>query len=480
MNQRFAAAGFLPISRKDRLYALDHLGLPPDFVETRASMLRLAQTLDADSVIFGTYEVAGTQIRATARVLDMTNLRESGPLTETAELSRLPDAINALAWRVARQLDPAYSGAEATFLAADAKLRLDAFENYIRGLAQGGPEDRVRRLREAVRLDPGYGPAWLALGDAEFAAQDYEAAATAYGHLTRNDPNALQADFCRGLAFFYTGKYLPAEDAFAFVSTRLPLPEVVNNQGVAAARRGRDGAALFQQALTGDLKDADLHMNLALAFARRGDSTGAQKEAYAALQLRPGDSEIAGFLANLRTPGWLAGAASAGTLPLERIKRSYDEAGFRQAAFEIDQMETLRAATETPARRESALLADGERYANAGLLVQAEREYYRALGVDGNSAAAYAGLARVRERTGEKDAARELAARSLALKENAPAHLVLARLALAGGQVAVASGEVDAALRLDGSNAEALGLRQAVVARGTGAQAGAHSGAVAQ
>ena len=473
LNQRFAAAGFLPVSRSDRAYALDHLGLPPDFKPTRAGTLRLAQNLDVDSVIVGTYQVDGSRVSATVRVLDMTNLRESAPLTESAELSRLPDVANALAWRITRQLDPTYSVAEQTFIGADARLRLDAFEAYVRGLGDGSPEDRLRHLRDAVRLDPGYGPAWLALGDAAFAAQDYDQAAIAYGHLTRNDPDALQADFHRGLAYFYTGKYLPAEDAFAFVSTRLPLPEVVNNQGVAAARRGKDGAPLFQQAITGDPKDADYHFNVALAYARRGDSADAQKEAAEALKLRPADAEIQTFAANLRSPGYLPAPGAAATqsaetsnLPLERIKRSYDEAAFRQAAFELEQLESLRAATGSPAQRITALLEDANRYLNAGLLVESEREYTEALSLDSNSAAAYAGLARIRERTGDRDAARQLAARSIQLRNNIPAHLVLARLALLTSQVPAAADEVAAALRIDGNNAEARGLRQAVLSRG--------------
>ena len=31
INRRLESAGFLPIGREDRLYALDHLGLPPEF-----------------------------------------------------------------------------------------------------------------------------------------------------------------------------------------------------------------------------------------------------------------------------------------------------------------------------------------------------------------------------------------------------------------------------------------------------------------
>jgi tetratricopeptide (TPR) repeat protein len=479
MNRRFASAGFLPVSRGDRIYALEHLGLPGDFRPTHASALRLAQTLDVDDVIFGTYQVNGKQITATARLLDVSKLSESRPLTETADLSRLTDVMNALAWRVVREIDPKYPVAEQTFLAADTNLRLDGFEDYIRGLVHGPPAEQIAHLREAVALNPESGRAWLALGNTYFAQQDYDDAALAYGHLTRNDPDALQADFHRGLAFFYTGKYLQAEDAFAFVGNRLPLPEVVNDEGVAAARRGKNGAPFFQQAITGDPRDGDYHFNLALAYARQGDTANALKEATQALKLKPDDSEIQGFVTNLKTPGFLqtadAGAATAVSagqepantaLPLERIKRSYDEAEFRQAAFEMDQMEALRAASEPVSKQVNELLQEADHYLNAGLLVESEREYTRASGLDPRSSAAYAGLARIRERTAEYTEATALAQKSIGFGDNADARLVLARVALLKNRVPEAAQQVAAALRVAPADTEALGMKQAVQARG--------------
>jgi tetratricopeptide (TPR) repeat protein len=498
LNRRLASAGFLPISRGDRAYALDHLGLPADFRPSHASTLRLAQSLDADYVVLGTYRVDGTHITATAHVLDVPALKMGAPIVEQAELPRLADLINTLAWRVTRQVDPAYSVAEQTFVAADANLRLDVFENYVRGLP-GEPsslDDRLRHLREAVRLNPQYYPAWLALGQTLFAAQDYEPAAAAFGHLTRTDPSALEADFYRGLAYFYTGKYLQAEDAFAFVSTRLPLPEVVNNQGVAATRRGKPGAPLFQQAITADPKDADYHFNLAVALARRGEADLALKELDQVLKLRANDSEAQAFAANLRNPafvallvkaaatpapvaaavpvaGALTAAASAApaapaqiNLPLERIKRSYNESGFRQAAFALEQIEAQSSGALPSAQRAEALVASGNQYLNTGLLVEAEREFGQALLANPASATAHAGLAQIRERTGERDAARAEAQRSLELGPSVAAHLVLARLDLITSQLPAAAQEVQAALRIAPTDANARGLKQAVESRG--------------
>ena len=61
LSSRFRSAGFDPMSRADRMYALDHLGLPQGFQPSRASSLKLAQTLDADSIVVGSYITDGSE-----------------------------------------------------------------------------------------------------------------------------------------------------------------------------------------------------------------------------------------------------------------------------------------------------------------------------------------------------------------------------------------------------------------------------------
>ncbi len=266
LNRRLASAGFMPISRDDRLYALDHLGLPSTFQPSRASAIRLAQTLDADYVIVGSFSVSGSRFQAKARILKMEALHMSAPLQEEADMTHLLDVLNSLAWGLAKQIDPQFAVARSTFVAAGAGLRVDAFENYTRGLVETDPAEQIRHLKEAVRLDPSFSPALLALGKAYFANQQFELAANTLGRLPRNDPSALEADFDRGLAYFYLGSYVKAEDAFAFVSKQLPLPEVVNNQGVAASRRGQDASSFFQQAVAADRQRSGLSIQPGLSL----------------------------------------------------------------------------------------------------------------------------------------------------------------------------------------------------------------------
>jgi tetratricopeptide (TPR) repeat protein/TolB-like protein len=477
MNRRLESAGFLPIGREDRLYALDHLGLPPNFRPTRASTIRLAQNLDADSVILGSYTSDGKRITITARILDITGLKLSAPIEEQADLPRLLDGINTLAWRLVRQIEPAYPVAEQTFVAADAKLPLSAFENYIRGLVEDSPAERIKHLKEAVQLDPNYYPAWLALGRAYFHGQEYELAAAAFGKIPKTEPSALGASFDRGLASFYTGNYVQAEESFAFVATQLPLSEVINNEAVAASRRNHDAASLFQQAINADPKDPDYHFNLALALRRRNDVPGAMREVGECLKLRPQDTEAQALLASLEAAASSAAVKTNAALPagaansnpngpLERIKRNYNEASFRQAAYEIEQMQAMKLESLPPGARSAAYTTAGARYLNSGLLLEAERQFQEALLASPANPAAHAGLAQVRERSGDTDGARQQANQSLQESPNADAHVVLARLDMQAGQLSSAAGEVTQALKLDPKNSAALGLRQALQSKG--------------
>jgi tetratricopeptide (TPR) repeat protein len=490
-NQRLGASGFDIISRDDRQYALEHLGLPQNFQPSRATAIRLAQTLDADDVIVGFYTVEANNLHVSAQLLDVNALRLSQPMVQDGPLDHMLDVLDSLAWHVTRGLDPKFPLPESSFHAASANLRLNGFENYIRGILETEPAERIHHLKIAVAENPAYSPAWLALGMTYFAEQQFDASAAALGHLRKTDRAALEAEFYRGLAFFYTGHYDEAEEAFAFVAGQLPLPEVVNDQGVAASRRGHDGGALFQQAINGDPHDPDYDFNLAIALARRGDTSNALSAVGEALKLRPQDSEAANLQNMLRQPNLptLVSAATPATaqrnaiqkdafqsgsadnsndaqsprsLPLERIKRSYNDASFRQAASEMEEMEAQHLASLPPDQQAATLSKNGKTYLGRGLMLEAERQFQLALAANMNDADAHAGLAEVRRRNGDDAQARSEAQASLKLRPNAAAWLTLARLDRTEHQLPAARDDVSHALQVDPANSDARGLQQAL------------------
>ncbi len=472
LSQRLGSSGFLTITREDRLFALDHLGLPANFKPSRATTIRIAQTLDADFVVVGNFTTQGTRIAVQAQVLRVNELRLSPPLADSSELSRLLDAENAVAWKAAREIDPHFPVAQQTFLAASANVKLTSFENYVRGTDAATPQEQVKRLQMAVTETPNYSAALLALGKALYAQREYDRAGTTLAKVPLTDRRALEAQFYLGLSRINTAKYAEAEAAFAFVATRLPLPEVVNNQGVASSRQGHDAGALFQRAVTADPNDADFHYNLALALIRRGDSAGGQREAAAAQKLRPADTEIQ-ELRNRLASGQMTLASTASATPgdasfapLERIRRTYSEASFRQAAFQLNQVRELRLAQMPAAERAQEYTRQGRAYLDQGLLPGAEEEFQAAVAADPSSFNGRVGLAQVKEQSGDAASARAEAETSLKLHPNVGAYLVLARLELAANQIAAAASHVSNALQLEPKNSAALGLKQALQTRG--------------
>lgn len=477
LDKRLNSVGYLTISHDDRVFALTHLGLPANFRPSRATTIRIAQQLDANYVIIGSYNVqpnaadksAPTQISIQSQVLSVDELRLSPPVQDGADLNRLYDAENAIAWKIARVMDPHLGVAEQTFLAAGGSVPLPAFEDYIRGINAPTSAEALQRLQAATAFAPNYIAALLALGKEQYSTRNFDDAAATLAKIPPSNPEALEANFYIGLARFNSANYGAAASAFEFVASRLPLPEVVNDQGVALSRQGKDAVALFQRASTADPSDEDYHYNLSIALYRQGDLADALKQADAALKLKPNDAEAGELRAriSIAPPGSkLTANPDNGFSPLERIRRNYSETGFRQAAFQLDELRAARMAMLPPAKRAAEYASLGNDYLAQGLLPEAEQQFQFALTADSQSAAAHAGLAQIRERSGDATDARAEAERSLNLQPNVPAFLVLARLDLAQNQLPACADEVSRALHLDPSNSAAIAMRQNLLQRG--------------
>ena len=489
LSSRLASAGFAPMSRADRVYALDHLGLPHGFHPSRATALKLAETLDADSIIVGSYVMDGASIVAEAQLVDVPRLRMSQPVTARGEMREMVTVFDTLAWKLARQIDPGFKVTQDTFVAAGSSLRLDAFEQYVRGITEPDQQERLRHLNQSVLPNPQFSPAWMALGREEYASQKYEQAAEAFAKAGGNNAEALEASFYRGLSLLFSGDYAHAEEAFAGVARVLPLAEVLNNQGVAQARQGKDGTPLFRQAVAADPNGADYHFSLAVSLKRHGGyDAEALTELAQCLRLRPSDGEALAVQKAWTKPD-KSGPSASGAVktpvaqpaagsdeaeeeagakadPLERIQRTFDEVAFRQAALMLDQINNTRRSALPPRERAQELSVQAHEYLDHGLLLEAERLYLAALAIDPKAVAAHAGLAEIRERTGDAKAARKEAVTSLELLPSVDAYLVLVRLDLAANHLEEAKQNVEAALRIDPQSKTALELQRQIAVKG--------------
>ncbi len=463
LGQSFDSSSLYVVNRDDRSYVFDHLGIPVDAQLSRATLYRIAEQMDVDYVVFGSYDYDGNGFNARAQVLDMKRLRLSPPAVEAGALPQLIDIQHSLAWDMLRSIDPTLSVSKQDFVASTSRVRLDALENYIRGVIATSTPERVRRFKEALRINPDYIRASLQLGKTYFQARDYGAAMTAFAKVPKQDPRALEANFYLGLSAYYTGSFDRAEEAFDFVASRLPLTEVYNNLGVAQARRAkRSASAYFEKATEADPKDADYQFNLGLSLVRTGRTAEALKHLREAQNLRSSDGEIKATADAVAATGTIG---SAGRGPLERIKRNYDETQFRQLSMEIQRVDELQLSRTAPHEHAMKHVERGWQFFKQGFKDSAQKEFTEAVLLDQSIAAAHLGLATTRDAENDLANARSEVAAAVKLQPTAEAYLLLAQIDLKQNNAQSANENVQRALALDPANATALSLRQSIATR---------------
>ena len=480
LSERLASQQLHPVSREDRNYAFDHTGIPGSVHPSRATIYRIAEQMDADYVVLGSYDYDGTRFSASAQLLDMKKLHLNSVVQSSGPLPNLIDVQTVLAWELLEQMSGVLEVSREQFLKGSPPIRLDAFENYIRGVMATDHQQKVRYFRTALKLNPSYTLAMMQLGKAYYDNHEYESASLWFSRVPKDDPAAGEANFLLGMSEYYRGSFDKAYAAFNYLSTRVPLTEVYNNLGVVEARRGHRTAAIeyFSKAVTADPNNADYRFNLAVALFKNGDSSGASRQLREELQQRPTDGEAKSFLEAINrgaTPPPTTQAAAGSALlpanqpriPSERIKRNYDEASYRQLAMEIHNLNEVRLAKSDGHTRSAYDLERGKELLAQSQFDLAEREFRDAISADYGNAAAHAQLAMLLEKRGDVTNALTEAQTSVRLQPNVDALLVLARLDLKRNLFQSAAGDVDRALALDPANSAALALKREIATQPT-------------
>jgi tetratricopeptide (TPR) repeat protein len=477
-------------SRDERLRAYDRQGIPAGVHASRASLYRLAEQMDVDYAVLGSYKYDGTRLTASAQLLDMRAQKLSPAVTESAPLAGLGTLQSALAWDLLRIIRTDFAVPKDKYISSVAPVRLDALENYIRGMLASTAEEKVQHYREAVRLNPEYAQAWLELGKTYYAQRAYEPAIAALGQGQQisavsglaSGAVAREANFYLGLAAYAHGDFAKSENAFAFVAARLPLAEVYNNLGVVATRRGHNPkttADYFERAIQNDPSDPDYHFNLGVTFAQSGDRAGAARELHTVLDRHPNDAEAKMLLDSL-TPaagGGMVPNSATSKAPVERIKRNYEEDAFRQMTTQMGGWAEVRFARSDPHTHARFHLELGKELLAHGFTSEAEAEFRHAAAVDPSSTAPLtalaAALAQDKDKDQEKDnqtrgdalEARAQAEASLRIRESAEAYLILARLDLRENRMEAAAQNIDRALQLEPSNQAGQDLKRTLAAK---------------
>ena len=206
-------------------------------------------------------------------------------------------------------------------------MRLDAVENYVRGLLASSAEQRHRLFTQSARLDEHYSQPCFQLGKIYWERKEYKIAAGWLQRVTRADSHYYEAQFFLGLCRYYIGDFAGAEQAFRVVAAAVPLNEVFNNLGAAQDRQNKsaDAASSFGKALEGDSADPDYHFNLGYTQWRSRQYPAATESFRAAVARNPNDTEATALLGRaLKEEAPRPGDPKSDGR--ERLKTNYDEA----------------------------------------------------------------------------------------------------------------------------------------------------------
>jgi tetratricopeptide (TPR) repeat protein len=501
---RLSAAGESVYSHTGRINELDRYGLPPGAKLSHATMLRIAEDLDADFVVFGTFASNGSTLTVESRILRVSPANLYPPVRESAPLDNLMDLQMRLAWRTLSFSNRSYPLSLAEFSKKQRPLRLDAFEHYVRGLLASDDDARLRELREAARLEPDWPEPDYWLGEVYFSRRDCNSALPWYGRVPKTHDRYAEAVFTTGVCRLLLSQPDRAADVFTSLREALreggsakagpagpgsssviaggDLPEILNNLALAKARLGDTSGAQtdLQRAADLDPDEDDYPFNLGLLALQANDPANAAGYFREAAEREPDNSEDRALLIfSLEKAGRKSDAdqervsaleafgpaglpdihldAKSDTLThLARIKTDLDTTSLR---------EEIRTA-ESPASGPSVPLADSAeahvRRAHQQLSANhadlAETEFRAALALDSANASAHRGLAELARRRGNLDEAVLQLQASLQARDSAVVRVTLARIYLEQKKPALARAEVQHALKLAPNYTEAKDL----------------------
>jgi tetratricopeptide (TPR) repeat protein len=337
IREALVGQGLMTHERSDRQEVYRRLGVRPYAQLTRATVIKIGQTLDAERVIYGEFDLkppaegstSRGSLRITAHILDLRGMMQGPEFAEIGALEDLATLQRHLAWQTLQFIAPKNAPSEAEFQKAAGRIRVDALENYIRGLLTTSDDQKSRLFMQAIRLQPEYSQAQFHLGMLYFGKKDYRGAADWLTKVSPTDVNYRRAIFYLGLSRYYTGDFTGAQAAFEQVAKTVPLNEVLNNLGAAQSRRNLPEALdSFVKALEGDSSDPVYHFNVGYAFWKQGKFEAAAERFRAALDRDPGDGEATLMLGRCIKKTVFRPADSRENF--ERLKANYEESAWWQ------------------------------------------------------------------------------------------------------------------------------------------------------
>jgi tetratricopeptide (TPR) repeat protein len=460
------ARGLAAISRQMREHAYDQLHLPPHGVLSRATVIKVGELAGASEVIVGEVRVEGETLTIKATPIRIDIGRADSDIVEHGNLSDLIP----IAQKLARRVVPERANAP-----LPAGPTLSAFERFVKGLIAERPDSQAEFLESAIKVDPHYDAARLALWDVRTGEGDYAAALAQARAVPGDSPLGRRARFLSSLSLIALKRY---DEAFTLLKDLdTSSPAVLNNLGVVQIRRNGNPdlgkpTYFFTKAADGDPDDPDVLFNLGYAYALDRDPQAAIYWLREALRRNPADAEAhivlafaleaAGNTAETARERELAAQLSSrykdviarAPLPrgLERIRQEPDtaKASVSQALLSTAQRDQENIAQFHLERARRMFAEEQDREALA--------ELKRTVFLSPYEADAHLLIGRIYLRSGRSGEAIDALKISIWSRDTADAHVALGQAYLSIKDSESARVEAEKALKLDPSSNEATKL----------------------
>ena len=486
--------GMAVIDAAERNIAYDKLRLSPNDLLTRAAMIRIAETAQANLALIGEFDIGrdaqNTTIAIAARLIETREGRLVGNrvFNFSGPLSQLQDMQGQLAWNIINVRYPSYPYSKDQLVRKATSTPPRAYESYVKGIQTQDLKLREGFLRRAMQEYESEGKgthfpqAIYELAIINYRQSNYKEAVNLFKELNKEDPSYSESLFYLGLAAYQAGDHNEAANALLKLAETMPMLEVLNNAGVVMLAKGDQANALqlLRRALANSPNDTLYRFNYGFALWRNQNYEEAAQHLRFVVKANLRDGEAQFLLAKcLQAMGQQAEAAQVDNeakrylgnyakwtvapdrMPLlTRLKPELN----RQAFYKIERQQRDAQKNAPQQQISQRQLLDHARQ----LIIlnnndEAMTEIQRVLTFEPNNSEAHYLRAVVLSRRGDMEGA--ISALQSAVSSNPrliEGHISLGRLYLARGDRALALTHSRQALEIDPQNRDAIALKQQI------------------
>ncbi len=162
VREALSSSGVLVLGREDREEVYRRMGVRSGAVLTKATVIKIGQTLDAGITVYGEFDVGADEngvrgvksgMRLALHVVDLKKFHESPVLEQLGPLENLSQMEMNLVWQVLQQMSPGSVPPLADFVRNRPVVKVEAMESYVRGLMASDADQKIKLFSQSIKLD---------------------------------------------------------------------------------------------------------------------------------------------------------------------------------------------------------------------------------------------------------------------------------------------------------------------------------------